>query len=467
MKALFAVLTLLPSLVTAGSYEIGEAMADAAFWSADPVLFVKRHQDSGFEFTSDRRGGADSRLDGGVTCFGLPVFETKVVFGTPGGVDRIELMLFAKAGTESFREFSDGAGKRFRQRIRLDKTIDRAGFARILEVVRTRLTPTGAKPGVPQKVAGADASERRAEQTWTKSALSAPASLAWAFRQDGKDVATFEPGYVRLTVVAPNRTLPTKATKAKGSKKISDNVVRDPRGDVFIGEVPMVDQGQKGYCSVATAERVLRYYGVDVDEHEIAQAAGTSPEEGTSTLAMKRSVEAIGRKYRLGTVVCYGDFEKSVESRIAGLGDEVKAYNKAAKKLKAAPITDDMYIRREGNTIFYSPAAVDKAMDAEVLKEMKVNGMQKSKYTRFMKDVRDQVAKGVPLFWGVTLGIYPEPGIPQSGGGHMRLIVGYNDRQHEILYTDSWGAGHELKRMPADWAWTISRCLLYMKPLVR
>ena len=47
----------------------------------------------------------------------------------------------------------------------------------------------------------------------------------------------------------------------------------------------------------------------------------------------------------------------------------------------------------------------------------------------------------------------------------MRLIIGYNDKKNEILYTDSWGAGHELKRMPVDWAWTITHSLMYMKPL--
>ena len=67
----------------------------------------------------------------------------------------------------------------------------------------------------------------------------------------------------------------------------------------------------------------------------------------------------------------------------------------------------------------------------------------------------------------MRLAIYPEPGIPQTAGNHMRLIIGYNDKKKEVLYTDSWGAGHELKRMPADWAWTISHCLMYMKPLTR
>ena len=104
-------------------------------------------------------------------------------------------------------------------------------------------------------------------------------------------------------------------------------------------------------------------------------------------------------------------------------------------------------------------------MDPEVLRDMKANGPQKSKFVKFLKDIHQQVDKGIPLFWGVTLGTYPEPEIPQSKGGHMRLIIGYNDKKREILYTDSWGAGHELKRMPADWAWTISHCLMYMKPL--
>ena len=45
------------------------------------------------------------------------------------------------------------------------------------------------------------------------------------------------------------------------------------------------------------------------------------------------------------------------------------------------------------------------------------------------------------------------------------VVIGYNQKTHEILYTDSWGAGHELKRMPAEWAWTISHCLMYIKPL--
>ena len=464
MRTLLGLLALTaPLLASAAPYEIGDDLAGEAFWANDPVLFVRNHAESGLEFTSDQRTGAASRLDGGVSYFGIPVYETRIAFGEAGGITRVELMLFNTGGTEAMQETVESNGSRFRRRVRIDKTIDRAGFKTILDTVRTRLS-SGGKVPAPEKERMPDAAIHQAAQTWA----AARTVLSWNFVQQGRDESSFRPGFIRVVVDAPGQPGAKKGAGNKvGAKKIVDNVVRDPRGDVFIDNVPMVDQGQKGYCSVATAERVMRYFGLAVDEHEIAQAAGTTAEGGTSTQAMKESVEAIGKRFKLATVVCYGDFEKSFSERITGICDEVKAYNKAARKLRKPVIEDSVFVRHEGNVITYDPMAVDKAMDVEVQKEMRVNGMQKSKYTRFLKDVHEQIAKGIPLFWGVTLGIYPEPGLPQADGGHMRLIIGYNDKKKEILYSDSWGAGHELKRMPADWAWTISHCLMYMKPLTR
>ncbi|MGN0846845.1 MAG: C39 family peptidase [Kiritimatiellia bacterium] len=469
---------LVAALVAAGvvfgaddaAYDIGRDFAEEVFWASDPVLFVKRHEGQGFQFTSGNRDGADTRLDGAVVYHGIPVYETKVVFGELGGISRVELMLYASAGTEAEEVIATESGRQVRRRVRKAKPITREAFVQIVKDVRAQLTAEGAKappiesartsrPGMVQKF-----------QVWPKTAIPTVAKLTWCYSQEGRRADTFAAGFVRLAVDGPARLTASGAGRAaapaaRGAKKIADNVLRDPRGDVFIDAVPMVDQGQKGYCAVATSERVLRYYGVDVDEHEIAQAAGSTAEGGTSTRAMKDSVQAIGRKYKLGTVVTYGDFEKPPVARIEGLVKEVANYNKAAKKLKKKEIAESVYVRREGNMTIYSPAAVDEAMDPEVLRDMKVNGAQRSKFTRFMKDVHDQIDKGIPLFWGVTLGTYPEPDIPQARGGHMRLIFGYNDKRREILYSDSWGAGHELKRMPADWAWTISHCLMFMKPL--
>ncbi len=458
-------------LAAAGAaYDIGKEMETEGFWKSDPVLFVKRHEKQGFKFTSGSRESADTRLDGAVTYHGIPVFESKVAFAEDSsGITRVELVLFSPAGTE-VRENVDSHRYRL---VRRDKDISYKEFVQLMRDVRGKLTAEGAKN--PQmKTERTKAPTVQKSQTWPRTDIPTETTLTWNYSQEGRKTDTFTAGFVRVVVDGPARLAESSdkkkaavggANAAKGAKKIVDNVIHDPRGDVFIDNVPMVDQGQKGYCSAATSERVLRYYGVEVDEHEIAQAAGTTAEGGTSTLEMKNSVQAIGRKYKLGTVVTYGDFEKPVGERIESIVKEVANYNKAAKKLKKKEIADDVYITHHGNVTTYSPAAADAAMDPEVLREMKVNGPQKSKFTKFMKDIHQQIDKGIPLFWGVTLGTYPEPEIPQSNGGHMRLIIGYNDKKKEVLYTDSWGAGHELKRMPAEWAWTISHCLMYIKPL--
>ena len=457
--------------VAGAAYDIGKEMETEGFWKSDPVLFVKRHQDQGFKFTSGDRSSADTRLDGAVTYHGIPVFESKVAFAEDSsGITRVELVLFSPAGTE-MRENVDSHRYRL---VRRDKDITYDGFVRLMRDVRGKLTAEGAKN--PQmKTERTKAPVVQKSQTWPRTDIPTETTLTWNYSQEGRKTDTFKAGFVRVAVDGPARLAEASdgkrkasvggANAAKGAKKIVDNVIRDPRGDVFIDNVPMVDQGQKGYCAAAASERVLRYYGVEVDEHEIGQAAGTTAEGGTSTLGMKNSVQAIGRKYKLGTVVTYGDFEKPVNERIESIVKEVANYNKAAKKMKKKEIADDVYITHSGSTTYYNPAAADAAMDSEVLKYMKTEGSQKSKFTKFMKDVHDQVNKGIPLIWGVVLGTYPEPEIPQSHGGHMRLIIGYNDKRKEILYTDSWGAGHELKRMPAEWAWTISHCLMYLKPL--
>ena len=156
------------------------------------------------------------------------------------------------------------------------------------------------------------------------------------------------------------------------------------------------------------------------------------------------------------------------DKKVAELREIAKALGiQDAAKLKKKEIAKSVYIRHEGNTTYFDPSAVDEAMDAEVLREMKVNGSQKSKYKKFMSDIHQYINAGMPLFWGVKFGTYPEPDTKQELGYHIRLIIGYNDKKREILYSDTWGAGHELKRMPADWAWTISQSLMVMKPLSR
>jgi len=84
----------------------------------------------------------------------------------------------------------------------------------------------------------------------------------------------------------------------------------------------------------------------------------------------------------------------------------------------------------------------------------------------FQKVVLDYVGKGIPLLWGLELGRFPEepPLKMQAGGGHMRLIIGCNPKTGQLIFTDSWGPGHEMKRMKISDAFQETHGLFAMQP---
>jgi len=101
-------------------------------------------------------------------------------------------------------------------------------------------------------------------------------------------------------------------------------------------------------------------------------------------------------------------------------------------------------------------------MDVDVLRE--VRNKNKSDLNRLIHAVQSHIDAGTPLLWMVMLGKVPEPEIPQNAGGYMRLMIGYNSKTNEVLFSDSWGAGHELKRMSATDAWTITNGTICIEP---
>ncbi len=261
----------------------------------------------------------------------------------------------------------------------------------------------------------------------------------------------FRAEFVRLEIMPIEKKSGLLASAlASTSKKFSGpaHVKRDATsGDVWIGDVPMVDQGQKGYCVVASAERVMRYYGSAVDQQELAQVANTSAAGGTSYQAMFDALKKLSARLK----VHVREVEKSDVKDILKM---ITEYNRAAKKASVPPIPP------QGNTIDLTE--VYNAMEPNVLKEIRTKN--KSELSRFQRSVESHINEGTPLLWTVMLGKVPEKGIPQNAGGHMRLIIGYNTKTEEILYSDSWGAGHELKRMAAADAWTMTTGTMSIEP---
>ena len=249
----------------------------------------------------------------------------------------------------------------------------------------------------------------------------------------------------------------TDRTEIVVRKDLVSNVRRESNGNIYISNIPMVDQGQKGYCVAAVLERVLQYYNIPVNQHTIAQLCGTTAEGGTSTEYMVKALENVSGKFGIRIRDEYTLFPP--KDAIRKLKKIVSSYNRQAKKEKKKEVR--MVTR---NRMVFLDETIRK-MDPEIYAKVRLDD---SEYRDFYRLVTKNIQEGVPVIWCVMLGFMPEEKLsPQSGGGHMRLIIGYNEKNQEILYTDTWGIGHELKSMPIQYAWPITTRLLILLPRER
>ena len=271
-----------------------------------------------------------------------------------------------------------------------------------------------------------------------------------------------QPEYLQLEIEPfnpkddPRRRALTTVDRSKIESKqdLLENVKKDEKGNVWIDGIPMVDQGMKGYCAAAVAERVLKYYGcAGVNQHAIAQITGTDARRGTSIDAMAEALRKAGSKFGITLKKRY---VSDVDS-IRDLEKIVQRYNSTAKRMKRKKIrlvADSEYVY------------LDKTfaqMELPVFRAYKMKYEQRE-FREFKRDIHERVDKGLPLVWCVVLGIIPDRSAPQAAGGHMRLIIGYNDKTGQVIYSDSWGAAHEFKTMPYEDAWTITTRTMYINP---
>lgn len=237
--------------------------------------------------------------------------------------------------------------------------------------------------------------------------------------------------FIRLTI-APEKSALERggADDAAKRSELRGNVQHHDDGSVWIKGIPMVDQGEKGYCVPASLSRVFAYYGMDaVDQHSLA-ALCKSSENGTTLEAMEKSLRSISAKFHVSVVPMEWLSQKML----------MKELPRLAQKKHMSP--SDLQPKHLLELLKGKPAVVRKGM----------------------KDIKKYVDAGIPVVWAVMLGMFPEQGLPQSMGGHMRLIIGYNEQKQAILYTDSWGAGHEMKAMPVDRACAITQALYVLRP---
>ena len=220
-----------------------------------------------------------------------------------------------------------------------------------------------------------------------------------------------KPEFLRLKLAAPNQADWSMGKLSVGVQRmvLTSNVTTKPEGDVYISGVPMVDQGAKGYCVAASCQRLFEYLQIPCDQHEIAQLVNVDAQAGADIFAMQKSLTKIDDKYKVA-------FKPHINPQ-------------------------QYYVS---------------------------SGKRRISQRQFAVIVKEHVDKGIPLLWALQLGRYPEepplPGEGQVSGGHMRLIIGYNSAKGQILFTDSWGSGHELKRMPEGGAYDATMGVYSMSP---
>jgi hypothetical protein len=220
-----------------------------------------------------------------------------------------------------------------------------------------------------------------------------------------------KPEFLRLKLAAPDQADWSMGKLAVGVQRmaLTQNVRKSDNGDVYIAGVPMVDQGAKGYCVAASCQRLFEYMRIPCDQHEMARLLSVDAESGADVMVMQKSLAKVDGQFRVSF----------------------------------RPLVNPLNYYDNRNNPRVS------------LKE----------FTAFVKE---HVDKGVPLLWGLALGQFPEePPLPNGGqvsGGHMRMVIGYNAAKNQVLFTDSWGAGHELKRMAAMHAYEATAGLYSMSP---
>lgn len=180
-------------------------------------------------------------------------------------------------------------------------------------------------------------------------------------------------------------------------ERLAARVQRRPNGDVIISQIPMVNQGTKGYCVPATWERYLRFVGVPVDMYWLAVAADTQPGGGTYLDAMMDCVRGVinqsgCRLSRISRALSLNLIREHVD--------------------KGLPLMWTMYLVEGLNY------------------NLSLRANERGSVSNWQKWKADLEAHRRPR---KTYRLTPVPPL------HQCLIIGYNTNTMEVAISDSWG----------------------------
>jgi len=205
--------------------------------------------------------------------------------------------------------------------------------------------------------------------------------------------------YVALRIIPTSVFEDADAAKksfAAAKATLSKRVEHRSNGDVVITDIPMVDQGRKGYCVPATFERVLRYYGLSEDMNVLAMAGQTGAGGGTSVSGIQAATYAMIRD--AGGTITAKNFSGNIQ--------EIKSAIDAGKPILFTHYSTEEFNKRVDGRMSHRVAVTD--------------------WERWREEFLPSLKKTTPLK-------------PDPLWGHICLIIGYNENTHEIAISDSWG----------------------------
>jgi hypothetical protein len=213
--------------------------------------------------------------------------------------------------------------------------------------------------------------------------------------------------HLALRVQPAERAAAPRLSDDQLRQRLRARVTRRENGDVVLNQIPMVDQGPKGYCVPATFERLLRYAGIPADMYDLAATGGTGFGGGTSVAKLVENLERTVRQHGRRLDLVRG---------------------------KPAPTTLARYFE-EGRPVLWSmssTAAFNQLADAY--------SEERSSLPPDPQSLKTWASARRRL--GSTL--EPEP-----ASGHLCLLVGYNRATGELAFSDSWGPRFTERWLPA------------------
>lgn len=233
--------------------------------------------------------------------------------------------------------------------------------------------------------------------------------------------------FLRLRLSTKRTTTGVYKSATDGSRgesvrlnRFSSNLVKKD-GNVYIGNFPMVDQEGAHRGSIATAQRLYEYYGIDSEMYQL------------------KSIVPATRSYVLTTAKIFKDFEtldSSFHTTSALLGTNTGSGFKHPEKRKRVR-SEEKAIRMnlENGPQLYKP----KVYKAVIIENESM-----------LEQVYSLIDDGIPAISIIKIENtnlkMAKPSIRhRTNEQHLRIIIGYNKKLGNIIFTDSFGKGHEFK----------------------